>query len=137
MPNYQNAFNCKNCPESNGANGCPMWWETIATNLATEQTKIVKGCGYAQLPTFLIEIIKAANRPAEELGKLANIMNGHMLQLCYAVKMITNPLLPVDQSDTNQKDLFDGVSSNGGDNRGQVGRSSKQSTEQGKHAGSN
>jgi hypothetical protein len=55
----KNAFVCHKCPEK----GCPMWWETVATSLDGE-VKIIKSCGFTQLPTYLIEVVKASNRPA-------------------------------------------------------------------------
>jgi hypothetical protein len=68
--NYKKAFNCKRCPQSNGEEGCPLWWETIQTNIQTGEECVTKGCGYQQLPVYLTEVIKASNRPAEEISKI-------------------------------------------------------------------
>jgi hypothetical protein len=51
---YKNAFRCKKCPGTNDQpDGCPMWWEMILTNDATEAKKVEKGCGYQLLPQML------------------------------------------------------------------------------------
>lgn len=47
-----------------------MWWETVQTNIQTGEEAITKGCGYQQLPIYLVEVIKASNRPAEEMSKI-------------------------------------------------------------------
>jgi hypothetical protein len=55
--NYKNAFNCKKCPESNGENGCPNWWEMVMTNHLGEQ-KVEKKCGYQMMPQLIIQMCK-------------------------------------------------------------------------------
>ena len=71
--NYKNAFRCKKCPECNDENGCPMWWETIWEKPSGE-VKIIKACGYTQLPLYLIELVKASNRPAAAIESFRNEM---------------------------------------------------------------
>jgi len=75
--NYQGAFECDNCPmNSDPAKGraCPMWWETIWQKAAVSgvDTKVVKACGYTQLPEFLVEVVKAANRPTAQMSEVQN-----------------------------------------------------------------
>ena len=70
--NYKNAFKCKKCPQSNNEDGCPCWIELMMTNTRTGDEKIEKGCTYQLMPIMMIEVIKASNRPAEELGKMSN-----------------------------------------------------------------
>ena len=67
---YKNADNCKKCPQSNDANGCPWWWETIQTNTDTGEERVHKDCGKASLPMFMTEVIKASNRPAGEISAM-------------------------------------------------------------------
>jgi len=72
MPQYsKNAFNCAKCPGTGGEGGCPAWWEVIETN-ANGEERINRGCGFAMLPTFLIEVIKASNRPAAAVESTRN-----------------------------------------------------------------
>ena len=68
--NYKKAFICKKCPQSNGENGCPMWWEFMATDVSSQKQAIKKMCGYQALPTFLTEVIIASNRPAAEISAM-------------------------------------------------------------------
>jgi len=72
--NYKKAFKCSSCPESNTEKGCPMWWEFMQTNNVSGEEKLQKMCGYQALPTFLIEVIKASNRPAAVMESARNDM---------------------------------------------------------------
>lgn len=71
MPYSKNAFNCAKCPGKGGDGGCPMWWETVWEN-GEGATKLVKGCGFEQLPLYLTEVIKASNRPAAAVEATRN-----------------------------------------------------------------
>lgn len=64
---HKAAFQCAKCPRNADPErgpSCPAWWETIHTNVATGEEKTWKSCAWEQLPHYLIEVIKAANRPA-------------------------------------------------------------------------
>lgn len=61
--NYKKAFKCSKCPQSNGEDGCPMWWEIVLKNDVGE-TKILKQCGYQTLPELIVEGIKSADHSA-------------------------------------------------------------------------
>lgn len=61
--NYKNADNCKKCPKRNDEQGCPNWWEWVETN-TTGQERLRKQCGKQAMQTFMVEVIKASNRPA-------------------------------------------------------------------------
>ena len=87
--NFKKAFKCKKCPESNGVNGCPMWWEYMQTN-GLGQEKIEKSCGYQALPMFMIEVIKASNRPAEEIGSMRNEMLNAVNRLPNLIGMVND-----------------------------------------------
>lgn len=50
---------------------CPWWWETVQTNALGEQ-RVLRSCGVTQLPTYLIEVIKASNRPAAAVESVRN-----------------------------------------------------------------
>ena len=53
-----------------------MWW-TTAWEKEGEETKIVDGCGFEQLPRYLHEVVKASNRPAAAIESTRNeIVNG-------------------------------------------------------------
>ena len=75
--NYQGAFECDDCPMNSDATrgrACPMWWETVwnKPSVSGMETKVVKACGYTQLPEFLVEVIKASNRPAAQISGVQN-----------------------------------------------------------------
>lgn len=71
MPRYsKNALNCSKCPGKAGDGGCPMWWNTVHTDGATIKT--ISSCGYEQLPLYLIEVVKASNRPAAAVESCRN-----------------------------------------------------------------
>ena len=68
--NYKNAFECKDCPESE--KGCPCWTEIIETNLQSGEERITKDCLYKLLPRLMVEVIKASNRPAAAVESMRN-----------------------------------------------------------------
>jgi hypothetical protein len=72
---YKNAFNCQKCPRTgdpDAVEACPAWWEYTEQNMVTQEVRVQKGCGWALMPKFLIEVVKAANRPAASYDKIAN-----------------------------------------------------------------
>lgn len=89
---YKNAFNCKKCPQSNGENGCPVWWEIIHTETATGNEKVVKACGLSQdmLPSMLVEVIKASNRPAAEIGAMRQNVVDKIHELAQSAMQLAN-----------------------------------------------
>ena len=48
------------------------------TNIATGEDKLVKDCGYKLMPTMLVEVIKASNRPAAAVESLRNVIVASM-----------------------------------------------------------
>jgi len=70
--NYKKAFKCNKCPQSNDENGCPVWTEMIQQNLQTGEERIQKMCGFQAMPIYMVEVIKASNRPAEEMSRVGN-----------------------------------------------------------------
>ena len=76
MKEYKNAFSCKKgkCFEDTS---CPCWTELIETNIQTGKERINKSCLFQLLPTMMVEVIKASNRPAEVMESVRNeIVNG-------------------------------------------------------------
>lgn len=69
---YKNAWNCKRCPQSNGENGCPAFVEYQQENPVTGETRTAKECLFQALPVFLVEVIKASNRPAAAVESTRN-----------------------------------------------------------------
>lgn len=47
-----------------------MWWSTVHENTKTGETQVLEECGFAQLPLYLTEVIRASNRPAAEVGAI-------------------------------------------------------------------
>lgn len=73
--NHTAAFCCERCPKNNDPErgpSCPAWWEWTAENIATGESKIMKQCGWTALPQFLVEVIKASNRPAAAIESTRN-----------------------------------------------------------------
>lgn len=70
--NYKNADNCKACPKRNDENGCPWWWEWVEMNASTGQERLRKACGKQSMQVFMVEVIKASNRPAAAVESTRN-----------------------------------------------------------------
>lgn len=73
------AWNCAQCPKHSrlGEGGCPAWWETVQTNVVDGSVNVWKECAWLQMPVYLIEVIKASNRPAAAIESTRNeIANG-------------------------------------------------------------
>jgi hypothetical protein len=88
---YMNAFECQVCPQSNGVHGCPCWTELVETNLQTGQERITKNCIFQLLPHMLVEVIKASNRPAAEIGAMRQeVVEGVAKLANTAVQKITH-----------------------------------------------
>lgn len=68
--NYAHAWECKNCPESNGAKGCPAWWEYSGQDTVTSEIKIIKTCGLQGLLSSYAHVIAASNRPAASIDRM-------------------------------------------------------------------
>lgn len=68
---YKNAWNCRRCPQRNDENGCPAWIEYTQENAHGEQ-RTQKECLFQALPVFLVEVIKASNRPAAAIESTRN-----------------------------------------------------------------
>lgn len=83
--NYKNADNCKKCPQSNDENGCPWWWEYMVTDQSNGKERLEKKCGKSALPEFLIEVIKASNRPAAEISAMREQVTENVVKLAAVV----------------------------------------------------
>ena len=70
--NYQNAFNCKNCPERDDELGCPLWWEIIEEEEFTKRVRVTKICGLAHIPAIFKYVINSVERPAAEVEAVRN-----------------------------------------------------------------
>lgn len=84
-------MNCKKCPESNDSNGCPCWTEIIMTN-AEGDVKSVKNCLFQQLPMLMVEVIKASNRPAAEIGAMRGEMDTQMAKVASGIRQVPQML---------------------------------------------
>lgn len=92
MAYSKHAFDCARCPQKSGDGGCPMWWETLHTNVATSEEKWLKSCGFEQLPLYLIEVIKASNRPAAAVESTRNEIALGLARLLDATQ-VNRPLI--------------------------------------------
>jgi hypothetical protein len=62
------AWDCERCPKDSAI--CPAWAELIETHIRTAEERVTKECIFRMLPRMMIEVIKASNRPAAEMGQL-------------------------------------------------------------------
>lgn len=69
--NYANAWKCATCPQRNDGEGCPAWMELIENNPGGEQ-RLNKVCLLAYFPQLVVQLIKAANRPAAAVESCRN-----------------------------------------------------------------
>lgn len=93
---YKNADKCHKCPQSNGEDGCPWWWELMERN-DQGQERLNKQCGKTYLPTLMVEVIKASNRPAAEMGAMRQEV-AHAVSQAVALTMEKVSQLPVDHA---------------------------------------
>lgn len=78
------------CPENSDPQRgtyCPCWWETLHTNVATGEEKFVKSCAWGQLPLYLIEVIKASNRPAAAIESTRNEIAEGLTRVAQAIDL--------------------------------------------------
>lgn len=73
---YKNAFKCQRCPKSSNDDGCPAWAEFIQQHIETGEQAVKKDCVFQLLPWLMVEVIRAANQPAEEISA----MRGEMVE---------------------------------------------------------
>jgi len=91
----KHAFDCARCPGKAGDGGCPAFWETIWER-PTGETKIIKGCGFEQLPLYLTEVIKASNRPAAAIESTRNEIANGLARIAVGARM-RHPLAIEDE----------------------------------------
>lgn len=67
---------------------CPAWTEYTETNIQTGEDRTRKECLFQAMPRFMIEAIKASNRPAaaaesmrNEVAKGFSELNGRMQRI--------------------------------------------------------
>ena len=70
--NYENAFKCNACPQRGDEKGCPMWWEIIETK--GQEQRVTKACGYALMPLFILEMVKAAGESSAASNQTRNFL---------------------------------------------------------------
>lgn len=95
--NHTAAFHCAKCPRNNNPEigpSCPAWWETVHNNIHTGHTKVWKSCAWEQLPTYLIEVIKASNRPAAAVESTRNEISKGFQSLAEILHVKASNLIP-------------------------------------------
>ncbi len=69
---FNNAFNCKNCPESNSQpNGCPAWIELIENNNKGD-ARINKNCLLLYSTELIMMLIRSNDITTENVVKTNN-----------------------------------------------------------------
>ncbi len=94
MPDYKNAFNCVECPESNTRSGCPAWVEYAQKNLQTGEERIKRGCLGQELIPLLVEVVAAANRAPAEVSAARSEIVGCFQQLISVAQTAQQNQLP-------------------------------------------
>lgn len=79
---------------------CPAWTEYAETNLQTGEERIKKECMFQAMPRFMIETVKAANRPAAAMESTRNEIARSFQELNDNVRRIPALLLE-DKGDDN------------------------------------
>lgn len=104
---YKNAFNCKRCPESSGPDGCPVWWETTWEDKGGN-VDLIKSCGFQQLPMYLIEVVKASNRPAAAIESMRNETVGGFNRIVSGLQEFSSRMLAAPKGGKKNGELTDG-----------------------------
>ena len=90
-------FDCDACPRSNDREAkrwCPAWTETQWTNPSSGESKTLKSCLFEQLPVYMVEVIRAANRPAAAIESTRNEIAQGLANVANNVAaMITLPVV--------------------------------------------
>lgn len=108
MSNYKNAFKCHKCPQSNGSDGCPMWWEILEHNVQTGEDRITKDCGFQLMPEFLRQTMATSNRAAQSAQSHRNETVKELHKLVQTTGIVAQRLAhqqDEDQQDTGPKSL--------------------------------
>lgn len=71
---------------------CPAWTEYAETNLQTGEERITKECVFKAMPKFLIEVVKASNRPAAAVESTRNEIARGFEQLNDSVRRLPQAL---------------------------------------------
>lgn len=98
---FKKAFKCKNCPQTNTENGCPMWWEIVMENDKTGEQRVDKGCGYQMLPQMMANISSKSLHAAAASYDMRNkvIKNAGMI-----IRAINSKMM-LDFSDEELKEM--------------------------------
>ncbi len=89
---YANAFNCKECPQSNGPQGCPVWWEMIEILPGGGGQQIKKDCGWRILPFMFVDAMKVQETATITMNELRN--SGQKMENLFAeaIQLANNPI---------------------------------------------
>jgi len=87
--NYENAFNCKDCPQCNTSKGCPDWLELIEED-DSGKVRIKKMCGRVYEKYFWINVTKALAILTENVSKTNNIHTDGILAIGHAIQQHQN-----------------------------------------------
>lgn len=63
------------CPRNNDPKAgkyCPAWLEYTETNVQSGEERIQKECVFTAMPKFMVETLKASNRPAAAVESTRN-----------------------------------------------------------------
>lgn len=79
------------CPRNNDPKAgkyCPAWTEYAETNIQTGEERLKKECMFQAMPRFLIECVKASNRPAAAMESSRNEIAKGFQELSHRVQQI-------------------------------------------------
>jgi hypothetical protein len=84
------------CPRNNDPEAgsyCPAWVEYTQTNLHTQEERTAKECLFQALPVFLVETLRAANRPAAAVESTRNEIARGFAEISHHMQRIPATLL--------------------------------------------
>jgi len=91
--NYENAFNCKNCPQCNTSKGCPAWLEMIEEDDKGNK-RIIKMCDRVYEKYFWINVTKALAILTENVSKTNNLYTDGIVAIGHAIQQHQNQQIP-------------------------------------------
>ena len=94
------------CPRNNDPQRgkyCPCWTEYTETNLQTGEERLTKECFFDAMPRFMIETVKACNRPAAALEYTRNELAKGLTHVASQLQHLPRAL--AEQSSQSQQRL--------------------------------
>ena len=97
---FKKAFKCQQYQGKDGKPcDCPAWTGIVETNLITGEVRNKEDCLYKMLPSLMVEVIKASNRPAAAVESCRN-------EIAQGLKRIADNMVALPAPVLEQKDAL-------------------------------